>query len=280
MSKQQDRAKLRGIVNHAVAEYGKFKYDELDEEIKRYQSEYFQKRAAQKRDKTENDVSFAHEVALAVDFCEMLEAYRASIDPYREDTEPISEKMARDFTQKIDEIEPMIDPENKSVMGILKKIVARHLPEMKDHFLAEDYINKIKDLYKEKKKTKKTDKGRMYSFEIAASSLLKEISSDEDVKNMKADQDKLNLLLNCVKLVDCLSPIKYNKSTKFKYKSQIYQAAYKVSKEMGNKDLMQKYLDESERFSNACDRALEHVANYEVQQKIRNARHWDDYLNK
>jgi hypothetical protein len=151
---------------------------------------------------------------------------------------------------------------------------------MKNHYLSEDYIDKIKGLYKEKKKTKKTDKDRMYPFEIAAGSLLKEISNDEDVKNMKADQDKLDLLLSCVKLVDCLASVKYNKSTKFKYKSQIYQAAYKVSKEMGDQGLMQKYFDESERFAKACDQALAHAANYEVQQKIRNARNWDDYFNK
>jgi cytochrome oxidase Cu insertion factor (SCO1/SenC/PrrC family) len=279
MSKQQDRAELREIVNRAVVRYDESKYDDLKEEIAKYQSAYFQKKAAQKERKTAKDTSFLHDLMLAVDFCEMLEAYRVSMDPYRDEPEPISEKMAMNFTQKIDEVEKLIYPENKKIIKSLKKAVSRHLPGMKDYYLAEDYGNAIQALYKEKKITK-TEKDVAYPFEIAAENLLREIVNNEDVKAMKADQNKIDLLLNCVDLVDCLPQGKFNRSTKFKYKSKIYQAAYKVAEKMGEQDLVQKYFDESERFANAYDQALSHAHNYDVQQKIRNARNWDDYFNK
>ena len=86
----------------------------------------------------DEEIPTTREVREASDFCELLDVYRQSIDPYLDENPVLSESRVRLLLKGIEKYRPIISEKNQTTYKILEKNLKRDLPEYKNELIIEE----------------------------------------------------------------------------------------------------------------------------------------------
>lgn len=100
---------------------------------------------------------------------------------------------------------------------------------------------------------------------------MKDISLSSELKQIKPSREKINLLQNCLRLIDCL-PDKVKRTKKFLYKELINKEIAREAQLISPPDLglARKATEDSVKYNRAIENALSHTnkwRDYEYQHR-------------
>jgi hypothetical protein len=188
----------------------------------------------------DEEIPTSKEVHEAIDFCELLDEYRRSVDVYVDEPEQLSESKQREILQGLDKYRPYILEEHKSTFNVLVKNLKRDLPEYRGEILLEELNEDAVNVYKRKQEASNTkDKAKReykkeYCSRLAVEFFKTFKENSEIVKQTPDSKKKLTLYSNTLKIIDCLPDKKYSRSDKYRLKYKINSAIIKVCTSLGD----------------------------------------------
>ena len=274
-------AELYRILNRAIAKVDKCSGESVNEEIAYFGFEYRKQLVSGMPLSLFDEVKpVKKDVYLAVEFCDDLEKYRLFSDPYIDDEPEINERIWRRLYDGIQRYRPYINPKNLSILNGIEINAKHHLPEFRPLLLMQEFNQRACRVFREKKeqqKLKKKNEPNHKRYEETASTLFEDIRQNGELKGIPPCIEKIELLQNCLKLVDCLPKEKYNRTKKFRLKSDINRAIMKNAQAIGDNELAQSAYDEMKRFKIAEENSLLRSNNEQIQREIRRKKMRDDW---
>ncbi len=221
------------------------------------------------------------DVRKAVGFCNCLEQYRQATDVYAKEPPELSAEVGRRLLEYIQYFRPYITEENLCALNGIESSVKRYLPEYRPMLVLEDFNCKAELILQDKKKQKRLkQKKEPYStrYEQRAVDLLKEITFSDDLKQIEPCREKIQLLQNCLLLIDCL-PAKFKRTKKFQFKCSVNAEIAREARLLSPPDLTlaQKAHEEELKYHNAIEKALSYADSYTVEKRRRDQRYKDEW---
>ena len=116
-------------------------------------------------------------------------------------------------------------------------------------------------------------------YERYALHFYEKITKDDEMKCIEICPEKMELYKLTLEIIDCLPKEKYNRTDKFKLKSQLWSSIAKslLKLEETNTAAITKAHSEAARYARAAENALAHATNYEVVTALRRKRQKDEW---
>ena len=140
------------IINKTLSECFSYKGLEINKDMEAFASRHweFAKNTPQ-LSFLDEEIPTTREVREASDFCELLDVYRQSIDPYLDENPVLSESRVRSLLKGIEKYRPIISEKNQTTYKILEKNLKRDLPEYKNELIIEELNEDALYIVKQKK---------------------------------------------------------------------------------------------------------------------------------
>lgn len=277
-------AELYRIINRAIAKIDLCSGECVNDEMSRFGFEYTRQLAANVQLSLFDEYwPSKEEVRQAMSFCDDLEKYREFSDPYLDDSPELDEKTWRRLYERIQDYRQYTHPENLIILSGIENSAMHQLPEFRPILLIQDYNKRAGWVFHEKKaqeKLKRKNEPSHKGYEQTAAALFEDILQDKELANIKPCQEKIELLQNCLKLVDCLPREKYGRIKKFDFKSDINCAIMVAARALGDTDLAENAHQEMVRFETAKERATSRSKNYYIQREIYDRRMREEWMYK
>ena len=164
------------------------------------------------------------------DLLYVLEDYRETLDVDSK-YDYLSEENYRKLAEGIEKYKNGLTPENKHFAESIAEYAKRYLPEYQDYYLLKDCTKEANDIYKRKSK-----KGDVYNAERNAHDayfFLKRVMKGERIKSIAPSAEKIELYQASVKIVNCLTSPKYNRTFKFRLKRDLFDEISKCATALG-----------------------------------------------
>ena len=278
---------MYNIINRAVANCYNCKDEPVNEEIKKFQQIHWQK--IQKDPQLnifQEELPSLKEVREASCFCDLLDDFRKSIDPYNDNQEELPEKSYRKIYEYINYYRPHIEQQNNVNLDLLEKSAKRHLSEHRENMLLEEYNKEAQDIVNLRKYCKKNKKQTSPSYkpyEEQALNFFRKILNKKEIQKTKPTVKKLETYSNIINVVDCLPEEKYGRIAKYKLKISIYASISDICAYLGPSYYLARKnaKQEIEKFQNAIDNALRYGKKGKITpEELRRKRQMEEYLYK
>jgi len=240
---------LYRIVNRAIVRCCNVDDTAANTEIALYRLRYNNRRSSLS---VPQHLKEEREIFAASAFCDDLEVLRRALDAYAKENVSLSESVYRRLLSGINYYKPHIFSENLLFLEAVEKGVKRHLAEYKNDIILDDYNQKAVRIYKERCeyiKSRKKNPAASKTFEQSADIFFSEVLNDKELRQIPFCEQKLQLYINSLRIVDCLPLNKYNRTEKFRLKFN-FNYAIKLSADA----LGAKYIQVSEKASREANR--------------------------
>ena len=241
MTKNISSKQMYFLISKAVSESHNFKDMDVSVGIKAFSKKHWEYvKTSPQLSFLDEEIPTSKEVHEAIDFCELLDEYRRSVDVYVDEPEQLSESKQREILQGLDKYRPYILEEHKSTFNVLVKNLKRDLPEYRGEILLEELNEDAVNVYKRKQEASNTkDKAKReykkeYCSRLAVEFFKTFKENSEIVKQTPDSKKKLTLYSNTLKIIDCLPDKKYSRSDKYRLKYKINSAIIKVCTSLGD----------------------------------------------
>ncbi|MBE6463354.1 MAG: hypothetical protein E7005_06340 [Alphaproteobacteria bacterium] len=277
------------LISEAISESHNFKDMDVSVNIKAFSKKHWEYvKTSPQLSFLDEEIPSAREVREAVDFCELLDEYRRSVDVYAKEPEEIRASSCRDILKGLDKYRPYILEEHQSTFRVLEKNIKRRFPEYQGEILLRE-LNEEASLvcYLKKEASKTKDKrlreDKKEGCSNSAVDFFKKLKENEDIiRNLPDSDEKLELLSNSITIVDCLSEKKYSRSNKYRMKYKLNRAIANSCARMGDAYLTKKgeAEQELEKFEKAIYNARKHLEmqDSEKGRSARAQRDKDDWI--
>lgn len=277
-------SEIHRIINRSVMRYFNDDDNKLNTEMLAFEKRYYHYLSHTQRSLFDEPVPTQKELSYAINFCNTLERYRISNDINAKENFELSHTEYLTLLKGIQYYRKYIPFENVNIFDSMERNIKYFLPEYRLYNIIEDYNNDISiiksqhKIYQKKKKTSQS--ATSTSYQILTVHFFKELSQNQELKDMPACPEKIELYKNCISIVDYLPKDKYNRTTKYKIKCQFYLALFHMAKSLPTPDidLARKSHDEYQRFTRAIERSLTYAKNPNVISALRNKRTQDEWL--
>jgi hypothetical protein len=110
------------LISEAISESYNFKDMDVSVNIKAFSKKHWEYvKTSPQLSFLDEEIPTSKEVHEAIDFCELLDEYRRSVDVYVDEPEQLSESKQREILQGLDKYRPYILEEHKSTFNVLVK---------------------------------------------------------------------------------------------------------------------------------------------------------------
>lgn len=226
------------LINEALSECYNDKNISVNARIRKFQQQHWQIAQSNRQlNVFEEPIPSTKEVYRAVDFCDLLDDYRISVDVFNEHDVNLGTDFYRQLYNGIEHYRPHINNENQPTLKLLEHSVRKKIPEFRPLELLAEYNERAlevlklkKDYDKNKHKNPQSDK----LYEQKADSLFRDILHKKELPEIPPSVDKLSAYSNILNAVDCLPAKKYSRSKKYNLKYNINLAIVGICKHLGD----------------------------------------------
>lgn len=275
-------AKMNSIINRSIEETGKCSNNPVDTEMIKFGYEY----RMRLNENIQLNLFDEHwpakeDVRMAVGFCNYLEQYHQATNVYAKECPELEMETCRKLLQYIQYFRPVVANQNLATLNGMERSLKYRLPECRPLLLLEDFNCHAEMILQDKKRQKYLkQKKQPYDtqYEQRAKLLLQEITFTDELKQLKPSREKIQLLQNCLQLINCL-PVSVKRTKKFQYKCSINNAIAREARLLTPPDLelAQNAHNEAQRYHNAIEKALSYADSDAVKRRLRNQRNKNDW---
>jgi len=226
------------LINEALSECYNDDNISVNSQIHKFQQQHWQVAKSNRQlNVFDEPVPSAKEVYHAVDFCDLLDDYRISVDVFNEQDVNLGADFYRQLYQGIERYRPYINNENKTTLKSLERSIRKKIPEFRLSELLVEYNERAlevlrlkKDYEKNKHKNPNTNKFHEQKADI----LFRDILQKKELPDIPPSVDKLTAYSNILSAVDCLPGNKYSRIKKYNLKYHINLAIVGICKHLGD----------------------------------------------
>ncbi len=275
--------RLYHIINRTIAEVDKYTGEAINKEMLLFKERYtYHLRHNPQQSLFSEECPSISEMIQAMNFCDSLQAYHLATDVDAKAPSSLSEQDCRILLEGIDTYRRHIYPENVFKLDIIENIAKRQLPEYRQAYLLADYKRDVLFVISRRKHYQKNIKNKQpvtKDYERYALHFYEKITKDDEMKCIEICPEKMELYKLTLEIIDCLPKEKYNRTDKFKLKSQLWSSIAKslLKLEETNTAAITKAHSEAARYARAAENALAHATNYEVVTALRRKRQKDEW---
>lgn len=275
--------RLYHIINRTIAEVDKYTGEPINKEMQLFKERYtYHLRHNPQQSLFSEECPSISEMIQAMNFCDSLQAYHLATDVDAKAPSSLSEQDCRILLEGIDTYRRHIYPENVFKLDIIENIAKRQLPEYRQAYLLADYKRDVLFVISRRKHYQKNIKNKQpvtKDYERYALHFYEKITKDDEMKCIEICPEKMELYKLTLEIIDCLPKEKYNRTDKFKLKSQLWSSIAKslLKLEETNTAAITKAHSEAARYARAAENALAHATNYEVVTALRRKRQKDEW---
>ncbi len=275
--------RLYHIINRTIAEVDKYTGEPINKEMLLFKERYtYHLRHNPQQSLFSEECPSISEMIQAMNFCDSLQAYHLATDVDAKAPSSLSEQDCRILLEGIDTYRRHIYPENVFKLDIIENIAKRQLPEYRQAYLLADYKRDVLFVISRRKHYQKNIKNKQpvtKDYERYALHFYEKITKDDEMKCIEICPEKMELYKLTLEIIDCLPKEKYNRTDKFKLKSQLWSSIAKslLKLEETNTAAITKAHSEAARYARAAENALAHATNYEVVTALRRKRQKDEW---
>ena len=276
------------LINEAISECYNDKNISVNRSMHKFQQQHWQVAKSNRQlNVFEDPIPSTKEVHQAVDFCDLLDDYRISVDVFNEHEVNLGTDFYRQLYQGIERYRPHVSKENQTTLKLLERSVRKKIPEFKTTELLAEYNERALEVLKLKKdydKNKRKNPQSNKLYEQKADSLFSDILHKKELPEIPHSVDKLTTYSNILNAVDCLPVHKYSRSKKYHLKYSINLAIVGICQHLGeNYFLAQTNAEKNaKKYLNAMRNIQEFTKNTKsvTPHSIREKRLHDEYYYK
>ncbi len=274
MSKNISTKELYHIINQSLSKCGNHSDNPVNEDIQKFYDMYWQAIKNNSQLDIFEEVPTLSEIRKSITFCNLLDKYRLSVDPYRKDNIFLTEKECKELSEYINYFSPHISKENEKRIQILTSYIRYHISDKRNEDTLKNYDERIKKIIKNKKEN--SDQ----AGKTPAEYLFYDLFHDEDFTSIPLSTEKILIYVKSIEAVNSLPNNKYSRTDKFKLKRDLNNFVIQCCETLGDKDSDVRKSAEQDiiKFQKAMENARHHKEKTSID--LRNKRLQDEYWFK